>query len=147
MGYTHYFRQQRRATTEEWAAICADFKKLFAAALLTNTPMEIQREDDNDDEPLISTNEIIFNGIEDNGHETMVLDRNGSGFQFCKTARKPYDRAVCCLLMIAHKHAPDVWQTSSDGGIREWGPHMKWLNSLGMGEFTVPWDLVGGEAR
>jgi hypothetical protein len=53
-------------------------------------------------EPKITTEIIAFNGDEKNGcaHESFVLN-NEVGFNFCKTARKPYDYAVRTILREA----------------------------------------------
>lgn len=138
MGYTHYFEQKKSATPEQWEAITAGFNALRTAALITKHPFPIQREYDVCAEPEVTKSLIAFNGIEDDGHETMILERKGKEFQFCKTARKPYDFAVVCLLILAHHHAPDVWEISSDGDEEEWHPVLEWMNSLGMGTFSLP---------
>lgn len=131
MGYTHYFEQGKPATKEQWDAITEAFKKIAPS-------LPIQREDDDPARPEITEDRIIFNGIGDNGHETMLLERAGHGFQFCKTARKPYDRAVITLLTIANNLAPGTWVISSDGSAKEWQPDIDWLNSQGIGEFELP---------
>jgi hypothetical protein len=67
--------------------------------------------------PIIDNDQIIFNGDGSKGedHETMVLDRNGNGFQFCKTARKPYDRFVKAVLVVANYYAPGALEVTCDG--------------------------------
>ena len=88
MGYTHYFEQKKHANTEQWGNITTGFKKLQAAALLTQA-FPIQREEDDPTAPEVTNDQIIFNGIGDDAHETLMLERENSGFQFCKTAGKP----------------------------------------------------------
>lgn len=74
--------------------------------------------DDPEREPLFSEHEICFNGVRDLGHETFYLSTRGSDFEFCKTARKPYDTAVVAILCLLHHHTGiDV---SSDGGPSDW---------------------------
>ncbi len=119
MGYTHYFTQKKDADVGQWNQITKHFKQLMTFALI-DKPLLIQRESDNGNPPCVDTNMIAFNGRGDNGHETMVLERCGSGFQFCKTARKPYDTAVIALLCLANHYAPDVWGIGSDGDKEEW---------------------------
>lgn len=121
MGYTHYFDQQKHATPEQWKSICEAFNQMRTAALITE-PLPIQLEDDHTGQPLVDDNFIRFNGIGRNGHETMVLNRTGRKFQFCKTAQKPYDAAVTATLIIAHHFAPDVWDIASDGDRDDWIP-------------------------
>ena len=119
MGYSHYFEQMKPAEPAAWQAICDDFRKMMATALL-NQPLPIQREDEDGGQPLVDDTYIIFNGIGNNGHETMVLQRDGKEFQFCKTARKPYDRVVTALLILADFHSPNTWLITSDGEPDDW---------------------------
>lgn len=119
MGYTHYMDQIKPAEPEAWAAICDSFRKLQATALISK-PLPIQREDEDKSQPFVDDNFIIFNGIGNDAHETMVLERDGRGFHFCKTARKPYDRAVTALLILADFHSPDTWVVTSDGEPDDW---------------------------
>ena len=90
-------------------------------------------------EPTISDNEICFNGDGSNGqdldHETFVFKLFQSGhnrkidefekdgvFGFCKTARKPYDVAVCVSLMVIKHHIGSDFSISSDGDLEDgWG--------------------------
>tara|TARA_B100001559_G_scaffold296902_1_gene280314 strand:- start:2568 stop:2981 length:414 start_codon:yes stop_codon:yes gene_type:complete len=111
--------QLKPAEPAAWQAICDDFRKMMATALLSQ-PLPIQREDEVGGQPLVDSKYIIFNGIGNNGHETMVLQRDGEGFQFCKTAHKPYDRAVTALLILADFHSPNTWLVKSDGAPDDW---------------------------
>jgi hypothetical protein len=67
--------------------------------------------------PFIDDKSIVFNGDASKGeaHETMSLHRIGNGFEFCKTARKPYDRFVKAVLIIANYYAPGALEISCDG--------------------------------
>lgn len=56
-------------------------------------------ESDDNSPPIVSSKMIRFNGIGENGHETFWWE-NKAGFNFCKTARKPYDLYVCAILLI-----------------------------------------------
>ena len=60
-------------------------------------------------------------------------------FNFCKTARKPYDIAVTCALVIACHHFKDKIMISSDGGISsEWKEAVEMCKDrLGYGEDLV----------
>lgn len=74
-------------------------------------------------QPKINSRQIRFNGAGEDSHETFYISKSkpksstlsDGAFGFCKTARKPYDVAVCLILMVIHKHAPDVLKISSDG--------------------------------
>lgn len=138
MGYTHYFRQNRAPTLDQWRAIAGGFKSLIGHAEDAGDPLPIQREYDEVGAPEITEERIVFNGIGDAGHETMLLERDGRGFQFCKTARKPYDRAVIALLILADRCAPGCWQVSSDGDPQDWKPILDWMDGLGLGLFELP---------
>lgn len=78
----------------------------------------------------IKNNTLAFNGIGDNSHETFVMQQdlnpeqweidragedNGLFFEFCKTARKPYDVMVCAALIIAKKRFGKYIKIASDG--------------------------------
>ena len=137
MGYSHYVRQNKPASDEQWAAVCDAFKKFRVTALLGKS-FPIQREWDDPSDVLIDEECIIFNGIGEDAHETFMLEKAWDGFSFCKTARKPYDTAVVTVLILANHHAPDVWAVSSDGTVKEWQPVLNWMNSTGIGTYTLP---------
>lgn len=62
----------------------------------------------------ITDNVVRFNGVGDDAHETFVFSKK-SGFNFCKTQRKPYDAVVCaCLLTAMDIFGSDI-SFSSDG--------------------------------
>lgn len=116
MGYTHYWYGNRPFTTAEWMLIQSDAHKL-----LTKPPVQVLREyDQPGTEPEIAADVIAFNGDGDDGHETFWFQREPDDFQFCKTAAKPYDVLVTAMLIVSHKHAPDVLRISSDGGTEDW---------------------------
>lgn len=142
MGYTHYFDQKSHPTKEQWKAICDDFKQLRVVALIKELNIPIQREYDSPGPVEVSNRAIIFNGVGDNGHETMVVESHGAGFQFCKTNGKPYDFYVVALLLIMNKHAPDVWEISSDGDEQDWMPVQAWMEDGGLGVFPLPKDVA-----
>lgn len=104
--------------------------------------------------PDITPDHIWFNGWKDGGHETFVVTREKpdnpswdkeatTSFDFCKTNRKPYDLAVCLVLLTLKQHAPESVEISSDG---EWD--VEWLESrkvfkelFGI-ESQVPWVMA-----
>jgi hypothetical protein len=66
------------------------------------------------------------NGFSLNGDDSKGLDHEGFGislgeneWNFCKTARKPYDIAVCVIL-LAMKYQTKSIEVSSDGNMEEW---------------------------
>lgn len=128
MGFTHYWRHGDISKTA-WDNIRKDVKKLLkslpehsfsSGGCYADEPLRLQYEWDDDKNPQVNGEVIRFNGCGDLGHETFMLERIPSGgFNFCKTARKPYDLAVQAVLLIAKHHDPD-FSFSSDGGNDEW---------------------------
>lgn len=61
---------------------------------------------------------VNFNGSKDDGHETFILREHlnqNEAFNFCKTARKPYDGLVVACLIILKKYLGDGIEIGSDG--------------------------------
>lgn len=136
MGYTHYLRRKPELPRAEFRSAVADCKVLLAR--LQAAGLRLAWEDDQPDKPpRLTLAGIRFNGTgpaeEDLGHETFLVDRvhrpyrdhtgkvyqtpdkNGRYFTFCKTARKPYDLAVCgCLVALSH-HLDAAVEVGSDG--------------------------------
>ena len=113
MGYTHYWNQKKNFTKKQWAGILEDAKSLLTGIdekppqPLFKIPL---------DEETFSTEEIRFNGVGADGHETFLITRKlYEEFNFCKTAHKPYDLFVGLILARINHHAPGVLEISSDG--------------------------------
>jgi len=70
------------------------------------------------DEPgipaLCEEDRIRFNGKGEEGHETFLFETGKNSNEFCKTARKPYDLAVCEILLVLKAHLPN-FTMKSDG--------------------------------
>lgn len=73
--------------------------------------------------PKLDNKQIALNGNEkspagDLSHESFILWKNPpkDSWDFCKTARKPYDAVVVSILALAKKVAPKAISISSDGG-------------------------------
>jgi len=91
MGYTNYWTQTRDFTNDEWTKVKREYEWL----LEMDDRNIIRDETYPDDYDL-----IIFNGKGELSHETMIIRKikNSEDFQFCKTARKPYDIGVWHML-------------------------------------------------
>lgn len=66
---------------------------------------------------------VKINGIGNLRHEDFVLrDQliNSDNFNFCKTARKPYDILIVGSLLILKHHLKNNITISSDGGYNDW---------------------------
>ena len=117
MGYTNYWTQKKPFNNSQWNIIKKEYDYI--------------KENFSDDDGIIEdqtikSDEIIFNGKSknDQDHETFVLTKNFrepfySGddvkFNFCKTARKPYDLAVWHLLTFVKMIAPNSIDIRRDG--------------------------------
>lgn len=119
MGYTHYWDiHQEEIPQDIWRDFANDFVKILPQF------MDILDHETNQ-KFHVDGNHIIFNGVGEEAHETFSLNRKNSMeesyngeikyFDFCKTARKKYDIAVCCALIICKKHFADIIKVSSDG--------------------------------
>tara|TARA_R100000458_G_C8164921_1_gene167576 strand:+ start:276 stop:626 length:351 start_codon:yes stop_codon:yes gene_type:complete len=115
MGYTNYWKQPDFTDTE-WTLIKKEYdyiKEMCDGYVRDET---------------IDEDEIIFNGVPD--HETFVLYKSlkhmnkiysckdgfneNNRFNFCKTARKPYDIAVWHLLFYANSITNGKLEISRD---------------------------------
>ena len=85
--------------------------------------------------PVFTSEKISFNGDASvgNDHETFYIEKYDDGFNFCKTARKPYDVAVCVALLCFAHNFGDVFEYHSDGNIAKgeegWGLAKKIVES------------------
>ena len=96
MGYTNYWTRKRAFTNDEWKKVKDEYEwlKEMGEGIIVD-------QSENKDE-------IMFNGMAIKGldHETFCIDKknNDPSFNFCKTARKPYDLVVWHLLyFIKHE--------------------------------------------
>lgn len=128
MGYTHYFKQNKAVNDQQWDAFEKDAK--IALAYIQNEVGVVLMSNDSNG-ILINNERVNLNGdeVNDLDHETFYIEKDYRDFNFCKTARKPYDLAVCSLLLLAHHHMPDHYDIGSDGGFEEWQKPME-LNAF-----------------
>tara|TARA_R100001143_G_scaffold59491_1_gene58126 strand:- start:206 stop:529 length:324 start_codon:yes stop_codon:yes gene_type:complete len=106
MGYTNYWTNKRAFTNDEWKRVKDEYKWLKEMANVI-----IIDESKNDDE-------IIFNGNpkDEQDHETFYINKKNDkeSFNFCKTARKPYDLAVWHLLYFINNETGAMKKISRD---------------------------------
>lgn len=139
MGYTHYWEALPTVTVQQWNDFCDDVQKLLENPHVklcgwtgeAGTSPEVIKCLDN-----TTKGQIAFNGHEDESHESFVLNFFNSEWDFCKTARKRYDRIVVAVLTLAH-HRLGL-QVNSDGGSSEWRPGIKYVNKVLNTNFTKP---------
>lgn len=142
MGYTHYWTQKRNFTVTEWQDICSDVRAILDYGQnLAGVPLA-NGMGDGGTSPELSDDSIAFNGLGDDSHETFSIGRKirrpdyegrTKGWDFCKTARKPYDPVVvaclCYLSTVTRREDPathepiigtEAFSVSSDGDGSEW---------------------------
>jgi len=107
MGYTHYFQLHEKPTDEQWNQFTNDVDALLLA---NDVPIDNESTWDR----------IFLNGVDEDSHETFVIDRNSTRWNCCKTARKPYDKLVTAILIAARYDFGDNFSLSSDGVWHEW---------------------------
>lgn len=127
MGFTHYWSYLPES--EQW--------QVAFPRLLADTRVILDHLTDRgiatagahgDGEPLLTVDEIVFNGAEPNEYESFFLgttqDPNtrhhtwrGARFtwDFCKTAHRPYDLAVTAVLLRSRQLVPWHFAIGSDG--------------------------------
>lgn len=122
MGYTHYWHRIRDFHRHEWETILKDCRLIFKYCSTIGVPLSY--EFDSTKGPAATKKHIHFNGRGDLGHETFIItptinplkgeSPTESRFDFCKTAHKPYDLAVCLCLLRMAEICPD-FRLQSDG--------------------------------
>lgn len=119
MGYTHYFPQKKSFTDEQWGKVMEGTNKILA--FCHERGIALKWEYTSSKDPEVSEDRVRFNGFGDEGHETFLVPKvKAESFNFCKTAYKPYDLAVCMTLLLMKDVAPGVLDVSSDGGDEDW---------------------------
>lgn len=157
MDYTHYFTRPVRIDKRTYEQIRTAVNRMVdllpvkrREGTYRGTPLVLRHG--NGEDPLDLSQEIIFNGdgrTEDLDHEDFYFPRvvprelvyrgaktpRGYTFMCCKTARKPYDLAVCAALIIIKHYLGDRFCYSSDGKPTEesW-PAARRLASMVLGQ-------------
>lgn len=113
MGYTRYYRVEGKLDPEKFKNYSKDCK--VVCDYITEKFGHGIAGWDGDGDPRFEDEGISFNGIGELSHESFGLGINSSGFNFTKTARKPYDRHVLACLILAKEYFGDNINVSSDG--------------------------------
>lgn len=147
MGYTHNYRfnknpksiengAEKFANAVNAAKICIDRlpKRIYYTKTLYNEATKAfdikkkssyrlypMRGGNGYGEPVFKPDYICFNGDEEHkqGYETFDINFNNDFCTFCKTARQPYDVAVCIALLCFKHYFGDDFRLSSDGDIEK----------------------------
>lgn len=145
MGYTHYWNFKKNPKD------CKDGSKKFAKAVellkkcLKKVPTEIEVENydwknnttstikapfvlkggNGEGKPKFTDELVCFNGDASMGYDYetcyFALNNDEYEFDFCKTARQPYDVAVCLTLLCFKDAFGDDFSYSSDGNENDKG--------------------------
>lgn len=140
MGYTHYWNLKKptKKTKEQVKTAFDEIAILFdklpqnstsAGGYYVDEPLRLHGGDGTG-KMHINSEALIFNGDAKQSldHETFYFDiTNLSDFEFCKTARKPYDFAVCVALLAMANHI-EGFTFSSDGELEDWKPAIDFYN-------------------
>ena len=110
MGYTHYWTILEPINADAFAKLQEGIKAIIETA--NEAGISISNE---------STDGVIgFNGAGRDAHETFVIKVGDFGFNFCKTAEKPYDAVVTASLILLKKELGIEVLISSDGRWIDW---------------------------
>lgn len=135
MGYTHYweFKTPTENYTEQKKKALMEIEVLLermpkhsnsAGSYYANELLKI-KGGDGEAKFELNGRDLWINGDAKDGfdHETFYvnLETPGVNFDFCKTARKPYDFVVCTMLLSLANHLEN-FEFSSDGDKDDWKP-------------------------
>ncbi|MXY46107.1 MAG: hypothetical protein F4Y44_03795 [Chloroflexi bacterium] len=136
MGYTHYYEIIDENADLKVVEIGRDIAEVIRRC-------EIPIGDGNgtpDSAPQITKKAAIFNGLKPNDYERFCYPpdfelnkRCGlrAGFEFSKTARRPYDIVVCVALLVLKHHLGEGVRISSDGRLNELG----WRKAIALHDY------------
>ena len=123
MEYKHYWNKPKKISKKDWT----NFAEL-ARDIINSGKVPICDDINSVFEAEISYNLIKFNGVDSDTHGTFYFTRTADeyeikgnlAFNFCSTARKPYDIYVTAILILAKFCFQDKINISSDGSITDW---------------------------
>ena len=122
MGYTHYFTRKSETRDDalrfemfaRGARTIIEYATKYDGIALAGWDGEVEGAWEITDEV------VRFNGLGADSHETFAWGMDSSGFNFCKTAYKPYDAVVtACLIHLKDIYGEAV-SIGSDGDWSEW---------------------------
>ena len=131
MGYTHYwtFPKSKKGTLAETEKAyqlaisqCRRVVKGYNAEVTAIGGDTLRLSGDTVSSEVDQYKGINFNGTDDLSHEDFYLNEHlkQNEFNFCKTARKPYDIVVTACLSILKHYLGDRIEVSSDGDFSDW---------------------------
>ena len=140
MGYSHYWKIEHDINLQA-------FKKLQTVAAMVAEASDAHVELSINTHPLYPS--ITVEGMRtvsesmslmaSDAHETFHLTPHAVKFEFCKTARKPYDEVVVGILDFAHKRG--LLEFTSDGNADDLAVGRRLVEEGPIGGY-IDWDLV-----
>ena len=113
MGYTLYWKITKIPTQAAVNKVLSEIP--IIKALSGSTQLTADFENPNIP-PVFNSHKIHFNGTHGDAHEDFFIDfKSTTNFNFCKTARKPYD-FVASLVLISCANNIEGFTFSSDEG-------------------------------
>jgi hypothetical protein len=122
VGYTHYFSKVNSTTDEalRFEMFARGARTIIEYATKYDNIQIADGMGDSLGAYEISDELVKFNGYGADSHETFYWGMDASGFNFCKTARKPYDAVVTACLIHLKDVFGDAVSIGSDGDWSEW---------------------------
>jgi len=122
MGYTHYWKITERLDKDwdKWTSFLPDAMQIISYA---SQKLDIALADslgETKGEATVSLGGVSMNGYAEESHESFVLRPEVIQFDFCKTARKPYDTVVTAILILAKETFGEAIQINTDGYNADW---------------------------
>ncbi len=117
MGFTRYWTLKKEIPQDKYKQL-SNYSETIVNYEMSNG-IKIGRLDGDGGEPEFTDEIIAFNGVGDDSHESFVIPRTpeGDGWDFCKTAIKPYDKVVYGILYLTYKFLGDEYFSfSGDDG-------------------------------
>lgn len=154
MGYTHYIYRSKAFTVKQWEKVSLEAFQILDYCKGRRIVLAREYDSPTAGNPEVTPDHIRFNGWKSEGHETFLVTRerperqswqseSEDSFDFCKTARKPYDLAVCLVLLSVKRHAPKSVRIGSDGEWDgEWTEARKIYRDLFGVEVDCPWETA-----
>ena len=115
MGYTNYWNNEEPIDLTNAAPAIQELLEMgMERGILAGA--------DGQGSPVFDGRILVFNGCGDAAYETFAITPEQTGFQFTKTAQRPYDAYVKAALILIQSHSddPDQIRIACDGRTSDW---------------------------
>ncbi len=119
MGYTHYWTLTEYGKTKEGIEFTQKLMKETADKFEGLVELDVYADNPGDGSGVRVYKVNGVDGVDDDAHETFSVYPSGSEFNFCKTARKPYDQYVATVLYMLYRGGILSEYSSDDFGAEE----------------------------